>query len=246
MRLFPDLRARAVPGRCGVVLLLAVAACGGAAENEGAGAASGAGERPATRTDTLVLEGLAEPIALRLFRTPDDFPLPFSAYVPEDMAATIPDVEGEGAALRFEARFGGVPNERAFVHVFVYPPGTDPQTALATVRAFQAADGIPVGRGLAPLGDAEAARDMAWAEHAYTLRIQGDDEWYLGSIGIGANEGRLFHVLSHYPAEYGDGFVPRADLILETWRWADGGPLQAGGGRDITIPSARADSPDPE
>ena len=185
------------------------------------------GDRPATRTDTLMLEGMPEPMALRLFRTPSDFPLPFSAYVPGDMEPeAMASGEESGRAIRFVAEFGGVRNDGAFIHLFVYPEGTDAQRALAMARAYEAASGIPVSQGLEPLGESEAGRRMPWADQAFVIRYQAGGTWYLGSIGVGSREGRLFHVLTHYPAEYADGFAPRSAMILETWMWADGTRLQ--------------------
>ncbi|MBW3553538.1 MAG: hypothetical protein KY466_08510 [Gemmatimonadetes bacterium] len=210
----------------------------------GEGAASGETEsRPAAMTDTLMIEGSPQPLALRLFRTDDDFPLPFSAYVPEDMTRASEGDDEDGASVRFVAEFGGVRNERALVHLFVHPVGTDPQQALAVVRAYEAAAGVPVSRGIEPLGESETLRRMPWADHAYVFRYQASGTWYLGTIGLGSHAGRLYHLVVHYPAEYGDGFGPRAAILLDTWRWGDGSPLQHGtGASDITIPSARPDT----
>lgn len=201
-------------------------------------------QRPGSVTDTLMIEGMPEPLALRLFRAPQDFPLPFSAYVPADMAPEASE-DGDGASARFVAEFGGVRNERALVHLFVHPAGTDPQQALAVVRAYQAGTGVPVSQGLEPLGEAEATRRMPWAGSAFVLRYQAGGTWYLGSIGLGMRAGRPFHILVHYPAEHADGFAPRTDLIFETWRWADGSPLRPGS-EDFAVPSARPDSLPPE
>lgn len=229
-----------------IALALALAACGGAqdAPRDDDTGAPATVDRPDTVTDTILIEGMPERIALRLFHTPDGFPLPFTAYLPSDMASETS--EGEGAAgpsVRFVAEFGGVRNDRALIHLFVQPEGTDPQQALALVRAYQAGTGVPVSRGLEPLGDPEALRRMPWADHAYAIRYQAGGAWYLGSIGLGSRDGRLYHLVTHYPAEYADGFAPRSALVLDTWRWADGSPLRSGADEaDLTLPSARADS----
>lgn len=235
-----------MPIRYTLVLLLFFG-MGCADRDAGDGAAGGgsdeAGSRPAAMTDTLMIEGMPEPIVLRLFRTDADFPLPFSAYVPEDMSPEAGEDADDGSSVRFVAGFGGARNDRAFVHLFVHPNGTDPQQALGVVRAYEAAAGIPVSEGIEPLGESDARARMPWADHAYTFRYQAGGTWYLGAIGLGSHSGRLFHVVVHHPAEYGDGFAPRAGILLDTWRWADGAPLQAGtGASDVTIPSARPDS----
>jgi hypothetical protein len=79
--------------------------------------------RPAERTDTVMIEGAPQVERLRLVRSPDAFAIPFSTYVPEGL-----DVEFGAAAgidrVRFAAAFTGTVDERAFMMVRVYPPGT--------------------------------------------------------------------------------------------------------------------------
>jgi hypothetical protein len=186
---------------------------------------AGHADRPDGRTDTVSIEGMAEPVELTLFRSPEGFPLPFTAYVPTNMR---PEIEDGGA--RFIAAFGGVANPDAFVHVFVFPAGTDRAHALDAARAYETGRGVPVSRGLEPVEDGGEAPRPAWAIEAYRFRYQGVDGWFVGTIGVGEHGGRYFQIVRHYPAEYGDGFPPRADLVLETWRWADGTGLGAGSG----------------
>ena len=183
---------------------------------------SAADVRPATRSDTIRIEGMAEPIALRLFTAPDDFPLPFTAYAPEEMAA---ERSGE-STVDFIAEFGGVRNEDAFVHLYIFPEGTDRQAALAAAKAYKTGRGIPISQGLEIIADATRPPHLRWAEEAYRFRYQSVDGWYAGTLGVGQKGERYFMILRHRPAEYGDGFAPRADLITETWRWGDGTPLQ--------------------
>ncbi|WYL96503.1 MAG: hypothetical protein HEQ35_24260 [Gloeotrichia echinulata IR180] len=37
----------------------------------------------------------------------------------------------------------------------------------------------------------------------------------MGNVYIGQQNGKAFYVISQFPGEYGDGFSPRADLILQ-------------------------------
>ena len=181
--------------------------------------------RPDSRTDTISIEGMAEPIELRLFRSPVDFPLPFTAYVPTAMR---PEVEEAGA--RFVAAFGGTVNTDAFVHLFVFPPGTDRQGAVDAARAYKTGPGVPVSQGLEPMAGETRTPPMDWAIEAYRFEYQSGGDWYGGTIGVGRHGDRFFQIIRHYPLEYVDGFPPRAGLILETWLWAAGSPLGAGPG----------------
>lgn len=188
------------------------------------------GDRPERRTDTMRLEGMAEPVRLVLARAPTDFPIRFSAYVPDDMTTRF-STEGDGAVMDVVAEFGGVRNDLAFVHLYVFPEGTSEQAAESAALAYEAGHGLPVSQGLEPLSGDEATARMPWARTAYRFRYQARGQWFAGTLGIGRHAGRHFLLVRHYPAEYAEGFAPRADLVLRTWVWADGSRLHPSDGR---------------
>jgi len=37
----------------------------------------------------------------------------------------------------------------------------------------------------------------------------------VGDVYLGEQNGKAFYVISQFPVEYGDGFPPRSDLILQ-------------------------------
>jgi len=37
----------------------------------------------------------------------------------------------------------------------------------------------------------------------------------MGTVYIGESQGKAFRVTEHFPADFGDGFAPRASLILK-------------------------------
>lgn len=195
------------------------------AEGEGPTPAAAAPERPDARTDTIRVEGMPEPISLRLYRAPDDFPLPFTAYVPDDMAPSAGDDE---STAHFTAELGGVRNDDAFLHLYVFPEATEPQHAIAAAKAYKAGRGIPVSRGIELISDELRPPHLEWAIEAHRFRYQAGGEWFGGTVGVGRHQDRYFLLMRHYPVEYGDGFAPRADLITGTWRWADGSGLESG------------------
>lgn len=226
-----------LPGLILVALVPAASGCGG----DGAGAGRGgdrsdgsasaaiasdtvSARRSAERQGTVRIEGMAIP--LRLFHTGDDFPLPFSAYVPSDVAAgTSGRAEYGGASVHFYANSAGQRNEEAFLHLFVFPPGTIRAEALAAARSYATGAGAPVIRGTERLLEHERAIATPWAIRAYRFRYRRGAGWFVGFIGTGEHGGRFYRLVEHYPAEHGDGFTPRAAVILSTWRWADGAPL---------------------
>lgn len=217
-----------------LALVLSLIGCGDRGEdadvgNEGRTAEDSGGElaeRPAIVTDTLALEGTPEPIELRLHRAQDNFPLPFSTYVPADMSVNTDPEEG---TVRFTAEFGGIRNDEAFVHFFVFPPGTPRQEAIALARGYETSRGVPVSQGIEPIAGESTPRHLEWAVESYLFRYQTDGDWYGGDIGVGEHRDRHYMMVRHYPVEYGDGFGPRAHLIVRTWVWGDGSRLVAEG-----------------
>ncbi|HEX7089997.1 MAG TPA: hypothetical protein VF192_07660 [Longimicrobiales bacterium] len=182
--------------------------------------AGAAAARPETRMDTLLLEGTAEPVELGLVRAPAGFPMPFSTYTTGDFVVEAAESEADGdPAARFVAAFGGVRNDDALLEVAAYPPGVTEAEAIA--RAERA-----VGAGADVVAPGETSLRWATREWRLSRRAPGGG-WILGFAGLGRHGGRWFHVLARYPGEYADGFGPRAAMILDHWRWADGAPLDA-------------------
>jgi len=170
--------------------------------------ATGPTSRAETLQDTLSLEGTAQPVTLRLYRTPPGFPLPFSTYVPADL---VPEsgASGDDRTVRFVAAFGGRRTDSAYVAVTIH---SETVTEEAARRLLSAATG-----GSAPAAQEQQRYPWALAE-------------YSGSTGgvvargiLGRHEGQFFHVLIRYPAEFADGFGPRAAMVLEHWEWEGGG-----------------------
>lgn len=210
-----------------LLVALAVAACGGGEEQEGTAAVEAgpeAPERPAVVQDTIRIEGMAEPITARLFETPDDFPLAFSAYVPEGMEPEFEDADEGGTAVRISADLGGEDRPRAFLHVYVYPDTVTAATALATATALMESRGVPVGQGIEPLEGEGALGAAEWpvARKGFRLQVEEDD-WLVGDIAVGVHRGHPFHIMAQYPAELAEGFAPRIRMILDSWVWEDTG-----------------------
>jgi hypothetical protein len=154
-------------------------------------------------------------MVFRLFRSPAGFPLPFSTYLPADMAA-VAARSAEGEALRFEARFGGTPNPAIYLEVVALPEGTSPAAAREAARR-------EAGR-LGEVAEATEPRDP-WATDRFAFHESGG---VIGDVSLGRHGGRYFYLVTHLPAEAADGFGPRARRVLDDWRWSDTGrPLGA-------------------
>jgi hypothetical protein len=170
---------------------------------------------PAIR-DTLLIEGMPEPTTATLVHTPPGFSLPFSTYVPHGITTEF-GADGDSDAVRFTAAFAGRTEPNAYMHVFVYPAGTTGIQARSSAFEFL--------RSRFLVGDEANPTDTPpWAREAYALSYSGDGGvHYVGRLIIATHADRYFHVLTHYPAEYGDGLGPRHARILQWWRWEDTG-----------------------
>lgn len=167
------------------------------------------------RPDTIFVEGMPTPIATVAYTTPEGFPLAFTTRHPDDLAVQELS-SGEGDAVRFTANFGGPMDEQAVLNVFVFPGGTREEVARVRVRELAALEARV----------AERQRQFAWS----LLELAFTGEAFSGYYALGEHAGRYFYVMAAHPPEYGDGFGPRVQYVLDHWRWLDtGDPL--GGAR---------------
>jgi hypothetical protein len=105
------------------------------------------------------------------------------------------------------------------MHVRLYPPGTTRGDAMNAALVLAGAAAGP--------GPASPAEPPVWGLDARTFSGRGSGS-ITGRIVIARHGDRLLHVVTHYPAEYGDGLGPRFARILHHWRWEDTGRMLAG------------------
>jgi hypothetical protein len=164
--------------------------------------------RPETLTTTVSVEGEPTEVELQLF---DEAGMPFTTYVPaeeftEDVAAS-----GEGEGVRFYFSPTGTPDEQAYLHIF-FP--TDAPDAEAMSELLMGEEGLLTTNGWQVVDRTNSVR-FPWAEERIVYEQPTPQGTYMGSIFVGEHEGKSFIAFTHYPVEYGDGFEPRAEVILE-------------------------------
>jgi hypothetical protein len=184
------------------------------ARADSASHASRLAERPATKMETISLEGMEQTLRFRLYDSrAAGLDVPFTTYVAEDMAIrSAPPETGD----RFVARavFGGQVEPRAFVEARFLPPRTSDQAAAESLAAW-APDERP--------NPFEGGKRFAWSmRERWTQRGEGEDA-VQGVAGLGRHGGRWFVIRVVYPIEYGEGLLPRVEQVLEEWRWEDNG-----------------------
>jgi hypothetical protein len=181
-------------------------------------------------SDTILVEGMPEASTSRLLQSPPAAPIPFSTYVPEGIQAGF-EGAGDSLAVRFAAAFTGVADPNAYMHVRFYAPDVGLDEARQMMGGFLATrvpEADPVETDAAPQAY-EEVEPPSWGHEAYSVRYRGDgNRLYVGHLVIATRRDRVFHILTHYPAEFGDGLGPRFDRVLEHWRWDDTGtPLRS-------------------
>jgi hypothetical protein len=176
--------------------------------------------RPELRQDTILIEGMPALTTGRLL-TLSAFATPLSTYVPDGITSHVEAV-GDSGAVRFSAAFTDRTDPNAYMHVRLYPTGTSLPAAREVVASFlrsRRPQDDPMGTSDLPEPQ-EMVEAPQWALEAHAFDYQGDGGvQYVGRIILARYGARFFHVLTHYPAEYGDGLAPRFEYILEHWRW---------------------------
>jgi hypothetical protein len=164
------------------------------------------GARAPIRSGVMMVEGMEEPVTLHLYDAGPGFPLRFSTYVPEGWRAETVS-SGEGDAVRFTPEGGDAAG--VALTFFVY------REQIRTGEARQMARNMADVVGNA----SREQRPERWALDAYSF--DGPD--LVGRLVLGRQAGRFFHFMSVYPPEWGDGFAPRAGIIIDEWVWHDTG-----------------------
>lgn len=160
--------------------------------------------QPPTKTSVIFIEGEKTAIALRLY---DEYKNLFTTYFPNQDFLPEGVSSGEGTGARFIANFGGVRNNKAYVSVSFLNSVKN----LGQLRRFvNSKSGLLASNKWRVISRTQNT-SYPWAKEKIVFR-QGRD--ITGTLYLGQQNGKVFYVITHYPLEYGDGFAPRADLIL--------------------------------
>jgi hypothetical protein len=171
--------------------------------------------RVASKQGKLSLEGAEQPLVLNLYdAVAAGLQSRFSTYMPADMLVDVAPASSSFSWVRFVANFDGQRQDKAYVELRFLPRGVDAAAARASlVKA------LPPGTRLKPT--AAAGRQFSWAKDEFSFSYASSAGRMVGSTALGRHGSDYFQVTLHYPREYGGGFVPRARVILDEWRWAD-------------------------
>ncbi|MCG6137134.1 MAG: hypothetical protein MET45_21285 [Nostoc sp. LLA-1] len=161
--------------------------------------------RPETKTAIISVEGEETPINLRLYQ---EYSQLFTTYYPDEDFISEGVSSGEGTGVRFISNFDGNKNEDAYVSFSFL---NSFQTIEQLRNFMNGASGPIASNGWQVVNQTQDA-SYPWSQEQIVFR-KGQD--ITGVIYLGEQNGKVFYAVTHYPLEYGDGFAPRADFILQ-------------------------------
>lgn len=167
-------------------------------------------QRPETKTETISLEGEPYEITLNLF---DNVAAPFTTYY--DSEAILPNggCSGEGCGFRFSGKtLNNLPNDAVYLHFF-FPQNT---SSLADLRKMYITGSNSLMANNPSWQEVETLQDAErypWIKE--TTVFFDEAEGAGGRIMLGEHNNEGFVIIEYMVGEYGDGFVPRFNTILE-------------------------------
>lgn len=162
--------------------------------------------RPPTKT--VKDEWTQQPLIVKRY---DSEGIPFSTYFLESDFIVEQADSGEGTGVWFYSKVEGKKEELAYVHFF-FPARP------ATIEQMRR--GVIGKRGLMETNKWQVkgrSQDVpfSWAKERIDFeRPFNAQNNIMGTVYIGEYNGKAFRATVHYPADYGDGFAPRASIIL--------------------------------
>jgi hypothetical protein len=164
--------------------------------------------QPDTKIITMNLEGESEEVELKLFQHSS---LPFTTYYPAKSFTPELRSSEDGVGVRFYFSPTGEKNAAAYICFFL-PNRSD---NLEDMQELVLGDRGLLVSNQWELLDRTNIVSYSWAEEKMLYRQQAGGEQMVGAIYVGQEAGYTFYTVTHYPIEYGDGFEPRSNILLE-------------------------------
>ena len=165
-------------------------------------------ERLSTKTDTISVEGEKSEVTLKLY---DELSKVFTTYFPKDDFVVETHRSGADTGSIFYYNVGGTKNKDVYVSVSFPTWANNPEQ----LERLLTAKGGLVQRNQWQMENRTKEVPYPWAKEKILYKQPGSSQNILAELYIGEGNGKVFYVITHYPAEYGDGFAPRADFILK-------------------------------
>jgi hypothetical protein len=164
--------------------------------------------KPSTKTDTISIEGEKSEVTLKLY---DELSQIFTTYFPKDDFVAESASSGADTGSIFYYNVDGNKNKDVYVSIS-FP--TWANNAEQLERLLTAKGGL-VQKNQWQMENRTKDVPYSWAKEKILYKQPGSEQNILAALYIGEANGKVFYVITRYPAEYGDGFAPRADFILK-------------------------------
>ncbi|WP_308633875.1 hypothetical protein [Paenibacillus silvisoli] len=168
---------------------------------------------PATKTDTIELEGMEESFQFTLHDSPA---LGFSTYIANDLVVEEISSE-EGETMLVYANFAEQKNVEAKVQLFSKSAGTKMSIKELTELAEQIlkSGGFEIEQRMEP-----SPKRFEWSENEFDFAGKSEGgETVLGTVSVFQHAERVYYAIVQYPAVYEEGFVPRVVKMFEDIVW---------------------------
>ena len=177
--------------------------------------------RPKTKTGSLSIEGMTEDFT---FTLADSAELEFTTYIASDMIAESAS-SSEGDSLFVYTNYGGVKNRDARLFFFARPKSVETSIEEMTELAKETiqVEGYSTRERLA--GNQALVFDMSEVEFDIEKRDKGGTR-FLGTVSIFSHGKRYYWVIIEYPEEFTEGFIARANAVIEDIMWYDEKPAR--------------------
>ncbi|WFA07786.1 hypothetical protein [Tissierella sp. Yu-01] len=143
---------------------------------------------PVSIDDTIEIEANNEPITLNYFEGEN-----FITYIPSDMIGE-PYATDEGDAYRFYTNYQGNKNNEVYLQILFYPEDMNQKPDI--------------------LGDAVDIIEDSDKYHEWTIEEYISKDGFLHGF-LGQHKDRYFSIITNSMEEYSEGFIPRANKIIQ-------------------------------
>jgi hypothetical protein len=162
---------------------------------------------PKTKTYPMSVEGEKTDITLKLY---DERRQDFTTYIPEDDFVAESVSSGEGTGTRLFYNVTGTKDKDAYISIF-FP---NQETTVEDVEALVTGKGGLIESNQWQVLNRTKEVPYSWVQEKISYQKGTGTPNIVGEVYIGQDKGKAFYVMTQYPAEYGDGFAPRADIVL--------------------------------
>ena len=159
-------------------------------------------------TKNVTDEWTQKPIPVKLFAQEG---IPLTTYYPENDFIVESGSSDEGTGIWFFSKLEGKKYEDAYVHIFL---PNNPSTVEAMKKSVTRERGLMETNQWQVKHQTQAV-SLNWAKERIDFEQIKGNQAMMGTVYIGESQGKAFRVTEYFPADYGDGFAPRASILLK-------------------------------